>query len=135
MIERRWCSQCGEVSTRTCGHPGTRQVGYASTVTVVVLDRRLELDVGRFGYRGNPTSTLAPADQERAVRARIEEMRRQTREKSRSRHVGRKREDDIVVEGAIPTALLFGLKRQYGNSILRNPTELLRSQGLLFRDN
>lgn len=97
----------------------------------------MELDVEKFGYSNNVGRMhgRSPAEQEQASRRHIEEMRQKARESARSRHTQKKSETDVVVEGAIPLALLYGLKRQYGNSILRDPVNLLRSQGLLFRDN
>ena len=49
------------------------------------------------------------------------------------RSLGR-RDDTFQIAGAIPSARLFGLKRQYGDSFTQRPKDVLKAEGLYWGD-
>lgn len=120
---------------RAVGHR-LNAVGIDAAVEVVVASRRLDMDPERFGYYnmvGHAEGRDA-FDQEAVTRARIEEMRKQDQATKREHRINSKLRDNPRRVGAIPSALLFSLKRQYGSDYLQKAEELMRSQGCWWGD-
>lgn len=114
----------------------TNEVGARVAVSVVVLDRPLDVDVEKFGYL-NMVGHAAGRDsvaQERHSRERIEQMRKDDMQRKRDRKITASVRDQPRRVGAIPSALLFALKRQYGNDYTQKAKELMKRENLWWGD-
>lgn len=122
---REWCSACGRVGPAACGeHRQGLVVGQDCDIEVVVLDRRYDLDLQRYGFHDN-VGTNAELTRKEINRRRVEAMA--AKREHRETMAGQ-------VVGAIPSALFFSYKKQYGDSIIRDPRSLLKPEGLWFGD-
>jgi len=142
-LGRFWCATCKTIivgiASEACiavGHR-IRQVGVDANVDVVVTDRTLDLDTNKFGYLnmvghaiGNPDAV----DHERVTRERIEQMRTADQATKREHRINLKARDNPRRVGAIPSALLFSLKRQYGNDYVQKAKELMKRENLWWGD-
>jgi hypothetical protein len=98
-----------------------------------VIDRQLQFDASQYGYSNNVGKQhgRSPAEQEAHTRREIEAMKK--RGMQQKRDLGRKLDGTRVV-GAMPSALLFGMKRQFGDSVIKNPKELAEAHGMWWGD-
>ncbi len=129
MRERHWCQRCDSVLRAPCSQHESRAIGHDLDVEVVVMDRSYGFDVQKHGFRNNSSAAVAtgrtPRQHEAATRATIDEMRKSALQARRE-----KRDGEARVVGAVPAAMLFGMKRQYGDSVLQDPRHTLKELGL-----
>jgi hypothetical protein len=142
-LNRWWCKVCRQVQNQqlaevceAVGH-SLRRVGAETRVEIVVTDRRLELDVNKVGYDNyvGRANGLSSVEHERVTRQRIEEMRKEDQAAKRERRINGKFRDNPHRVGAIPSALLFSLKRQYGNDFVQKAREVMKRENLYWGDN
>lgn len=139
-LARFWCGTCADVRQGTdaasCGAHGhdLRKIGVECSVLVCVTDRRHQLDVQKYGFQNNVGHAhgRSIAEQERHTRAQIEDMRKQAAERKRQRRISVGTRDNPYVSGAIPSALLFSLRKQYGHDYLQHAKELMKRENLWF---
>lgn len=138
MVERFWCSPCHKAvsgpSAAACqGHShALRLIGAVEHVDVVVADRRHTLDPSKVGFYNmvGHSQGRSVAQQEAHTRSRIEQMRQADIKAQRENKISLKGRDNPQRVGAIPSALLFSLKRQYGQDYLQKAKELMQREGL-----
>jgi len=136
MVERFWCCLCHKAvsgpSAATCHGHQLHPIGVVEHVDVVVADRRHTLDPGKFGYYNmvGHSQGRDVAQQEAHTRSRIEQMRQADIRAQRENKISLKGRDNPQRVGAIPSALLFSLKRQYGQDYLQKAKELMQREGL-----
>lgn len=110
------------------------QIGFDESVAICVADRRLDLDTKKHGFLNmvGHAHGRSVAEQESHTRKQIEEMRKKAGAQKRERRINAKVRDNPYVSGAIPSALLFALRRQYGHDYLQKAKELMQRENLWF---
>lgn len=134
-----WCQTCervceGPECTRA-GHD-TRRIGRRVAIDCCVLDRRHAIDPTKVGFMNNVGHALGrtASQQERHTAEQIAAMR--TRDIQTRRALRMAGQDTAGTRvGAIPSALLFSLKRQYGQDYLQKAKELMKREGLWWGEN
>lgn len=137
---RFWCSTCAERrvgsmadACHAVDHKMTL-IGFDETVAVCVTDRRLDLDAKKHGFLNmvGHANGRSVAEQEAYTRQQIEDLRKRAAQQKRERRINAKVRDNPYVSGAIPSALLFSLRRQYGHDYLQKAKELMKRENLWF---
>ncbi len=133
MNGRHWCEACGPLGA-ACHHAGCRQIGVEAEVEIVVLDRRLDFDSQRFAFFNQTGEQVGrtPEQQQAAISRQIGHMRRDGMRRRRER--SRRDQDAPRVVGAVSSTHFFGLRKQYGESMLQNVSDLARQEGTYWGD-
>ena len=134
---RSWCSTCrrtvSDTGTVECGVAGHRlhPIGVPCSVDICVMDRRHTMDMGRYGFNNmvGHAAGRNSVQQEAVTKQRIEQMRSADMQKRRDQHFSAKAKDNPKRVGAIPSALLFSLKKQYGSDYLQKAKEVMEREG------
>lgn len=134
-----WCQTCERVREGgdcvRAGHDA-RRIGRRVAIDCCVLDRKHAIDPTKVGYMNNVGHAMgrSVAQQERHTADKIAAMRKHDIQVRRAlRMAGQDTAGTRV--GAIPSALLFSLKRQYGNDYLQKAKELMKREGLWWGEN